>query len=107
MVILGPGLHAFKVGPCECGWVILLSTEVDGCELHLLPGASLCLLFAFKGGGGACPKVLTSLLIHRQPPSEHCRDPGLHQCPSSWEGGVMSCMLGSKLSRDKDFLLEC
>ena len=43
---------------------------------------------AFKGGGGASSKILTSLLIHRQPPSEHCRDPGLHQCPSSWEGGI-------------------
>ena len=44
MVILGPGLHAFEVGLCECGRVILLSTEVDGCELHSLPGVSLCLL---------------------------------------------------------------
>lgn len=66
----------------------LLSTEVAGCELHLLPGAPLCLLFAFKGAGGASSKVLTSLLIHRQPPCEHCRDLGLHQCPSSWEEGV-------------------
>jgi len=79
MVILGPGLHAFEMGPCECGRVILLSTEVAGCELHSLPGAPLCLLFAFKGAGGASSKVLTSLLIHRQPPCEHCRDPGLHQ----------------------------
>lgn len=92
MVISGPGLNTLEVGPSECGRVILLSTEAAGCELRSLPCASLCLLFAFEGAGGASSKVLTSLLIHRQPPGQHCGDPGFHQCPSSGEAGVRGAL---------------
>lgn len=78
----GSGDHAEYRRP------VLLRTEAAGCGLLSVPWAARGLLFAFCTTRKAPSKGLTSVLVHRQPPCQHCGELSLHQYLSFWETGV-------------------